>query len=177
MMETILYSLCFKWALVWTLLLLSAVPHAALVSIILIWLDSKHVLTRLRVAIATILEVLLPQSFHHKTISTFHIIVLEMVPSCPPIHDLVGNALPMPRWVTSDSLFSRQSTNICFRNHFTHVHSCSSLLELHYKGTGSPTSPGATNAPISPSPTGSITSAPTPTAITTFHEIGGGYVS
>eukprot|EP00956_Cyclotella_meneghiniana_P030131 scaffold75016_cov46-Cyclotella_meneghiniana.AAC.2 len=43
------------------------------------------------------------------------------------------------------------------------------------QGTGSPTTPGATNHPITPSPTGSITSAPTPAGIAWVYKIGSGY--
>eukprot|EP00956_Cyclotella_meneghiniana_P042536 scaffold248530_cov106-Cyclotella_meneghiniana.AAC.1 len=43
------------------------------------------------------------------------------------------------------------------------------------QGTGSPTTPGATNHPITPSPTGSITSAPTPVGIASWNKIGSGY--
>ena len=128
-METIMYSPRWKCELVWTLLLLSAMLHAALFSIMLRRLGSEHVLTPRIVAIATIQEVLLPQSFRqHKPIITVNILMLGMVPSCPPNHELVGIALSMPRWVTSASLFSLQI--FCFRNHFTHVHSYSFLLEL-----------------------------------------------
>ena len=45
------------------------------------------------------------------------------------------------------------------------------------QGTGSPTTPGATNHPITPSPTGSITSAPTPVGIASWNKIGSGGVS
>jgi len=48
---------------------------------------------------------------------------------------------------------------------------------LIYKGTGSPTAPGATHAPITPSPTGSITHAPSPVGIATYVSVGTGYVS
>ena len=48
---------------------------------------------------------------------------------------------------------------------------------LIYKGTGSPTVSGATHAPITPSPTGSITHAPTPVGIASFSSVGPGWVS
>ena len=48
---------------------------------------------------------------------------------------------------------------------------------LLLQGTASPTTPMATNAPISPSPTGTITSAPTPVGIASYTKIGEGAVS
>ena len=45
------------------------------------------------------------------------------------------------------------------------------------QGTGSPTTPGATKSPISPSPTGTATSAPTPRGITDYNFIDSGIVS
>ena len=52
-------------------------PHAALISIILSWLDLKHIVAQIMVAIVSILVVLLPQLFHHKTIDTNKELLLE----------------------------------------------------------------------------------------------------
>eukprot|EP00956_Cyclotella_meneghiniana_P004664 scaffold5752_cov54-Cyclotella_meneghiniana.AAC.6 len=46
---------------------------------------------------------------------------------------------------------------------------------VYAQGTGSPTASGATHAPITPSPTGSITHAPTPVGIASFAFVGRGY--
>lgn len=45
------------------------------------------------------------------------------------------------------------------------------------KGTGSPITPGTTTAPITPTPTGSVTSAPTPAGMATYKLFGAGFVS
>lgn len=50
-------------------------------------------------------------------------------------------------------------------------------LLLLSQGTASPTTPMATNAPISPSPTGTVTSAPTSVGITSYIKVGEGSVS
>ena len=56
-------------------------PHAALISIILSWLDLNYIVAQIMVAIVSILVVLLPQLFHHKTIDTNKDLLEEMVSS------------------------------------------------------------------------------------------------
>jgi len=67
-----------------------------------------------------------------------------------------------------------------FHNKLIHVRSyCTNdhlkLMGVNLQGTGSPTVPGATHAPITPSPTGSTTHAPTPVGIATYIKVGSGF--